>query len=53
MRETTLDFVFAMLQNCEEADKVSEVSLLLEKLVSDRFDELCVISVRAACCGDA
>ena len=53
MRETTLDFVFAMLQHCEMADKVSEVVRLQKKLVCDDFDELCVISVGVSSCRDA
>ena len=45
MREALLDFVFAMLKNCNENDKVAEITRLLRELVSDQFDELCGISV--------
>ena len=45
MREALLDFVFAMLKNCNENDKVAEITRLLRELVRDQFDELCVISV--------
>ena len=45
MREGILDFVFDLLRHAEESAYLYELSVLLQAMAADTFDELFVISV--------